>query len=353
MSGTTGGGVTVPTVPVPVNMGGTGSATGDATLNSITFGGFTNNKKLYSDANNNLVLTNGVLVNGQPVSDLSIDNGGSFAANGNITTYGQLFTADGQGGGAGLRRVPRSNSTTTNPGVSNDTTQGYSVGSRWVNTTTGQFFSCYDVTTGAAVWVAMDSADHPGYLSGGSYILAPQTATAAIVPTGDTIAFFSPFFVKSRVTVNQMGMRVTTAGSSTPVASAVKYAIYANNATTVRPTGAPLTFNNAGSATTTLNTNIRQTVLNAASERAVLVPGVMYWAASKHTGTTLPFTTMVGSSSTTNAILLGASILSSTVQYIGLTAPQDYATNWPDASGLTFSLANGSSSIPLLEMVAL
>jgi hypothetical protein len=336
-------------------MGGTGSATGDAILNSVTFGGFTNNKKLYSDANNSLVLLNGALVNGQPVPDLTVDSGGSFAALGNITTYGQLFTADGQGGGAGLRRVPRSNSTTTNPGVSNDTTQGYSVGSRWANTTTGQFFSCYDVTTGAAVWVAMDTADHPGYLSGGSYILAPQTATAAIVPTGDTTAFFSPFFVKSRVTVNQMGMRVTTAGSSTPVASAVKYAIYANNTTTttVRPTGAPLAFSNSGTSTSTANINIRQTVLNAASERAVLVPGVMYWAASKHTGTTLPFTTMVGSSSTTNAILLGLPILSSTVQYIGLTAPQDYVTNWPDASGLTFSPANGSSSIPLLEMVAL
>jgi hypothetical protein len=322
-------------------MGGTGSATGDAILNSITFGGFANNKKLYSDVNNSLVLLNGL-----GGADLTVDSGGSLAALGNITAYGQLFTGDGQGSG-NLRRVPRSNSTTTNPGVSNDTTQGYSVGSRWVNTTTCQFFSCYDVTTGAAVWVAMDTADHPGYLSGGSYILAPQTATAAIVPTGDTTAFFSPFFVKSRVTVNQMGMRVTTAGTG----SAVKYAIYANNATTVRPTGAPLAFSNAGSATTTLNTNIRQTVLNAASAQAVLVPGVMYWAASKHTGTTLPFTTMVGSSSTTNAILLGASILSSTVQYIGLTALQDYGTNWPDASGLSFSLANGSSAIPLLEMV--
>ena len=346
MSGTTGGGVTVPTVPVPVNMGGTGSATGDAILNSITFGGFTNNKKLYSDANNSLVL-----LNGSGSTDLTVDSGGLFAALGNITTYGQLFTADGQGGGAGLRRVPRSNSTTTNPGVSNDTTQGYSVGSRWVNTTTGQFFSCYDVTTGAAVWAAMDTADHPGYISGGSYILAPQSATAAIVPTGNTLAYFSPFFVKSRVTVNQMGMRVTTAGSTTPVASAVKFAIYANNTATTRPTGAPLAFNNTGSATSNANTNIRQTVLNATPAQAVLVPGVMYWAASKHTGTTLPFVTMVGASSTINAILLGLTILSSTSQYVSVTAPHDYGVGWPDASTLTFSPENGSTSTPLLEMV--
>lgn len=349
MSGTSGGGVTVPTVPVPVNMGGTGSATGDAILNSITFGGFTNNKKMYSDTNNSLVLQNGT-----GGTDLTVDSGGSFAALGNITTYGQLFTADGQGGGAGLRRVPRSNSTTSNPisgsgsAGTSDSAVGYSVGSRWVNTTTGQFFSCYDATAGAAVWIAMDSADHPGYLSGGAYILAPQAATAAIVPTADTIAYFSPFFVKSRVTVNQMGMRVVTPAGT---GSAVKFAMYANDTATMRPTGPPLTFSNAGSATTTTLTNIRQTVLNAVSAQAVLVPGVMYWAASKHTGTVLPFVTMVGASSNTNAALLGLSTQNSTSQNIGVTAPQAYGTDWPSAGGLTFTTVSGASTIPQLEMV--
>ena len=38
------------------------------------------------------------------------------------------------------------------PGVSNDQTQGYSVGSFWVNTTSDIAYICVDSTTGAAVW---------------------------------------------------------------------------------------------------------------------------------------------------------------------------------------------------------
>lgn len=44
---------------------------------------------------------------------------------------------------------------TSNPGSSNDNTEGYSVGSRWVNTTTGIEWLCTSSATGAAVWVAM------------------------------------------------------------------------------------------------------------------------------------------------------------------------------------------------------
>jgi hypothetical protein len=44
---------------------------------------------------------------------------------------------------------------TTNPASSNDNTQGYSVGSRWFNSTTGVEWLCTSSTTGAAVWVSM------------------------------------------------------------------------------------------------------------------------------------------------------------------------------------------------------
>jgi len=43
---------------------------------------------------------------------------------------------------------------TTNPTVSNDSSQGYSVGSVWVNTATGSAFTLLDATVGAAVWAA-------------------------------------------------------------------------------------------------------------------------------------------------------------------------------------------------------
>jgi hypothetical protein len=43
-------------------------------------------------------------------------------------------------------------SATTDPGVGNDTTQGYVVGSLWVNTSTGRAWVCVSNATGAATW---------------------------------------------------------------------------------------------------------------------------------------------------------------------------------------------------------
>lgn len=44
---------------------------------------------------------------------------------------------------------------TTNPTVNDDSGDGYSVGSVWINTTTRQVFTCEDATVGAAVWLSM------------------------------------------------------------------------------------------------------------------------------------------------------------------------------------------------------
>lgn len=85
MSGTSGGGVTVPTVPVPVSMGGTGSSTGDATLNSVTLtGAGPSTKKLFLTGNNFFTLLNS---NGS-TTDMSVDSGGTVAAAGNVVAFG-------------------------------------------------------------------------------------------------------------------------------------------------------------------------------------------------------------------------------------------------------------------------
>lgn len=47
---------------------------------------------------------------------------------------------------------------TNDPTVNDDATQGYDVGSRWINTSTGKVFWATDVTNGAAVWVNHDPA---------------------------------------------------------------------------------------------------------------------------------------------------------------------------------------------------
>lgn len=63
----------------------------------------------------------------------------------------------------------------TNPGVNNDTSQGYSRGSVWINTATDVPWQCTDNTDGAAVWVPLsEGSSTPGQ------IVAPAAAT----PTG-------------------------------------------------------------------------------------------------------------------------------------------------------------------------
>lgn len=53
--------------------------------------------------------------------------------------------ADRNGGAANF-------AATSNPGVSNDVTQGYYPGSRWLNTTTKKMWTCVDNTASAAAW---------------------------------------------------------------------------------------------------------------------------------------------------------------------------------------------------------
>ena len=50
-------------------------------------------------------------------------------------------------------RIFKDNSTTTAPGAGNDNTQGYSVGSVWLDTTADRAYTCLDSATGAAVWI--------------------------------------------------------------------------------------------------------------------------------------------------------------------------------------------------------
>lgn len=53
-------------------------------------------------------------------------------------------------------------SATTDPGVGDDSADGYEIGSRWINTSTGVEFTCKDASAGAAVWKARLDEDSGG-----------------------------------------------------------------------------------------------------------------------------------------------------------------------------------------------
>lgn len=55
------------------------------------------------------------------------------------------------------RKTAPHNETTTNPGVSDDSTAGYEIGALWINTTADTCYVCLDASSGAAVWKELTS----------------------------------------------------------------------------------------------------------------------------------------------------------------------------------------------------
>lgn len=58
---------------------------------------------------------------------------------------------------------------TTAPAVGDDSVDGYSVGSRWVNTTTDLVYMCVDASVGAAIWKQIVDTNSTQALSGKSF----------------------------------------------------------------------------------------------------------------------------------------------------------------------------------------
>lgn len=68
------------------------------------------------------------------------------------------------------------------PGATNDSTQGYSLGSKWYNTSTGIWWRCTSATAGAATWVSnvQAGANNTGTVAGGATnVLGGSAVTAA------------------------------------------------------------------------------------------------------------------------------------------------------------------------------
>lgn len=83
------------------------------------------------------------------------------------TTSGVIIA--GSGGGS-------VHTATTDPGSGNDSSQGYSVGSLWVNTTADKAFIAADVTVGAAIWLPMGLPANP---SGAGWVLTNNGSAAS------------------------------------------------------------------------------------------------------------------------------------------------------------------------------
>jgi hypothetical protein len=73
--------------------------------------------------------------------------------------------------GWATQNLPVSNlSAVTNPGSSNDNTQGYGIGSLWINTNTNTVYTCTNATTSAAVWVSTSISSVSSFTGDGTLI---------------------------------------------------------------------------------------------------------------------------------------------------------------------------------------
>lgn len=75
------------------------------------------------------------------------------------------------------------------PGVSDDSDDGYAVGSRWLDTTNDKEYVCTDASVGAAVWVGLVGGDVSGPVSSTNLALARWDSTGgdALLNSGITV----------------------------------------------------------------------------------------------------------------------------------------------------------------------
>ncbi len=138
---------------------------------------------------------------------------------------------------------------TTDPGVGNDSTQGYVVGSRWINTSASRMWVCQSSAAGAAVWiltgvvpgVGVEPASMLTQFGGGTASFPEegnvnrQISSAGVNPgtTGadNVLAFYS--LPASSFDVSGRGIQVTAAGSFGATGNNKRIKIIFNPATAV------------------------------------------------------------------------------------------------------------------------
>jgi hypothetical protein len=234
-------------------------------------------------------------------------------------------------------------SATAVPTVSNDTSQGYSVGSSWLIPGTGDMWRLRDATTGAARWVKIDVADHPGYVAGRYYLPFGQGAvtSGAALATGQIYLTFA--IIKERITISQLGVRLTTASAG----GNFQLGVYSHNTATASP-GVLEGFTGSGSTASA-------TLVNVATTAGQVLEAGPHWFAIQADNATAVFLAQALASPAhvalvgdpTAAIPAGTSNGSQTV---GVSTPATFGT-WPaDLSAAT--LTNTTiGRIPLIQFL--
>jgi hypothetical protein len=240
-----------------------------------------------------------------------------------------------------LRQV----TSTSDPTVNDDTGDGYVAGlTLWTNTATGQSFVLRSSTAAAAVWVALAAERQPKHISGRWYPFWPNLIPAASTNApATTSTYFLPFSVNERVSISDLGIWSSTAGTN------AKLGIYANDLVTNQPTGTALA--------TTANIDVTGTgAFKTGSVNTgtpyVVEPGRTYWMAFQSDNTAFRPAVQNGSASQFWALLgsstVGNLMASASTTFFTLSATgQTYGT-MGDVTSATFVYDAATNRCPLV-----
>lgn len=226
------------------------------------------------------------------------------------------------------------------PGVGNDNTQGYGVGSVGIITGTGDVFLLRDTSTGAAKWVRYSPADFFGYKANNwywpdrSYIPAAGNALTA------SVIRLHPVIIKQRCTIGSLGVWVQTGIAS----GNVQLALYASDPTTLMPTG------NALGSTASISVASSTVNVSAALGAAAQVEPGLYWLASNvdaTAGGTLVCSGISGAGSLMSSVIGSATEANingaANNNRLFLTVSQTFGT-WPDLTSASFTESTAATN---------
>lgn len=146
-----------------------------------------------------------------------------------LSAAGAVSRGAGQGGNS--IRVVDNLAATTDPGVSNDNTEGYHAGSQWFNTSAGRMWMCTDATLGAAVWKHMAFGDAPWGpsdpdFSDSTIFLTPFVSNTSAGPLVANRIYMIPVSVPRRRTYSTYVLNLTTLAGT----SIIRMGLYSYNA---------------------------------------------------------------------------------------------------------------------------
>jgi hypothetical protein len=172
-------------------------------------------------------------------------------------TSGASYTADGRGviatvasgdvidllrGGCTLLPAYNNLLATTDPDASNDSIQGYSVGSNWINNSARRAWTCLSTTPGAAIWVldgivpglGAEPANISTLFGGGSGTFLREGSLTRLVGnpiggntadiTDDVLASYT--LPPSSFDVAGRGLRITAQGSTGPTTNSKRVRLW-------------------------------------------------------------------------------------------------------------------------------